>query len=180
MSDKPYVGMMEYISGLRPKYITPKMNANAFANISIKNLLDLGIEAAIIDIDNTITKNQASDVPDYIQEKLERMQKHFKLCLVSNSSNSRVIQIADSLGIKGITSKYRKPNREPFLLALEYLETQPGKTAVIGDRLLTDIAGGNMLGMYTIKVPAFDINSEPIHINIARGFETALEKFWNE
>lgn len=32
------------------------------------------------------------------------------------------------------------------------MEAQPAQTAIIGDQLFTDIAGGNKLGLYTILV----------------------------
>jgi 4-nitrophenyl phosphatase len=42
-----------------------------------------------------------------------------------------------------------KPSPEMYQLALERLATSPGETLVVGDRLDTDIAGGQVLGCLT-------------------------------
>jgi 4-nitrophenyl phosphatase len=42
-----------------------------------------------------------------------------------------------------------KPEPDLFLLAMQRMETTPEKTMVIGDRLETDILGGQKLGCYT-------------------------------
>ncbi|MCP4574479.1 MAG: HAD-IA family hydrolase [bacterium] len=45
---------------------------------------------------------------------------------------------------------HRKPDPEPFRMALERLETQPGRAVIIGDWKERDIAGGRAAGLHTV------------------------------
>jgi putative hydrolase of the HAD superfamily len=46
----------------------------------------------------------------------------------------------------------RKPHPAPFLAALDALGVEPGRAAFVGDRPDKDIAGGNGVGMRTVRV----------------------------
>ena len=49
---------------------------------------------------------------------------------------------------------------------------------MIGDRLLTDIAGANIAGMKTLKVEPLNRWSEPFAHTLVRGFESLVLGFY--
>jgi len=68
-----------------------------------------------------------------------------------------------------------KPHPEPFQNALSYLQTTPKETALVEDRLVTGIAGGNQVGMYTVWVtPSEGQSLEPLNVGLYRSLEEGL------
>ncbi|MBN2368759.1 HAD hydrolase-like protein [Candidatus Woesearchaeota archaeon] len=54
---------------------------------------------------------------------------------------------------------------------MKFLGTLPEETAMVGDRLLTDIAGANRPGLFSIKVATIYPN-EPLMIKIVRIYDS--------
>ena len=65
-------------------------------------------------------------------------------------AGSILAAIAAAAGVEPII--VGKPNALMFEQALKRLEAEPGQTAVVGDRLETDIVGGQQAGLRTILV----------------------------
>ncbi len=59
--------------------------------------------------------------------------------------------MAQKLGLPFISGAL-KPRRGAFREALKLLDVEPRRAAVVGDQVLTDILGGNRLGLHTILV----------------------------
>ncbi|MDQ2086813.1 YqeG family HAD IIIA-type phosphatase [Herbivorax sp. ANBcel31] len=130
----------------------PDLIAEDVKKIDLNYLIDNNIKGLILDIDNTL-------VPDYIEEAgvdiidwLDKVKKMgFKVCIVSNASQKRVLKFNEKLGVDAI-SRASKPRKKPFLKAVKLMGIRPGQIAVIGDQVFTDIYGGNKLNMFTILV----------------------------
>ena len=60
---------------------------------------------------------------------------------------------------------------------MELLGTKPEETAVLGDQLLTDVYGGNRLGMYTILLIPLS-EKELFTTRLVRTFERWLLKYF--
>jgi HAD superfamily phosphatase (TIGR01668 family) len=71
--------------------------------------------------------------------------------VVSNNKLKRVKMFSDPLGIPYIYGA-RKPMRRAFRKALKTMNLKKEEVVVIGDQLLTDVLGGNRLGLHTILV----------------------------
>jgi 4-nitrophenyl phosphatase len=76
-----------------------------------------------------------------------------------------------------------KPQVEMYRIALEYLGTTPEKTLVVGDRIETDIAGGQALGCRTALVlsgvtdETMATSWEPVPDFITKDLESLLAMF---
>jgi HAD superfamily phosphatase (TIGR01668 family) len=141
------------------------------------------LKGCVFDVDGTLCGYHGWEIDPSIEQGVKRAQDFFgndKICVVSNTNSERRERLERTLGLHVIKCDMRKPHPAPFLGAMSYLGTAPTETVMIGDRLLTDIAGANRLGMYTIKVKSLRLLSEPPHILVARFFENALERFYNE
>ena len=158
----------------------PDLELECIANLDILNHIMIhDIIGVILDVDNTLTSyhkdvfyNQA------IEFKVDKIKDKFKTLLISNSPIERMNKLEDHFGIPAINSEKRKPHPDPFQKALDYFLVEPSEIAIIDDRILSGIVGGNRAGFYTIKVPPLDIKSEPLNIRFARRFEEALLRFY--
>ena len=70
-----------------------------------------------------------------------------KLSVLQLEQHLDVVVCSDELG-----PEYWKPSPVPFRVALELLETGPGRAAYVGDNALKDFAGPNQLGMLSIAI----------------------------
>jgi len=94
-----------------------------------------------------------NEIPEKVRAWIEdAKEKGFKLCIFSNTLKVRRLwRISLDLGIPYVRGKF-KPRRGGLKKALNYLGVEPKESVMIGDRLLTDILGGNRVGMWTILV----------------------------
>lgn len=131
----------------------PKEIVKAIEDIDFKALKEKGINALIIDIDDTLIPRQVNDISPRIFEWVAtRKEEGFKLCLTSNSRHPlRVKYIGDTLGLPAMHLSF-KPLPFAFWRSLETLKAKPEETAMIGDQLFMDILGANSLKIYTIFV----------------------------
>ncbi len=134
----------------------------------------------VFDIDNTLVKHHGTRMDAFNEYAFISLLNGFKrtnCCILSNATYERVEELRECFGkpygIEIIRAEIRKPHPEALKKALDYigLTQTPNKAAMIGDRRLTDIAGGNMVGMYTIKVRPVSLLSEPHGITMMRYFE---------
>ena len=135
------------------EYFRPAALAPSLELISVEQLTREGIKGLLIDLDNTITRWNDVEVTPEVAEWIAKVKSAgIGICVVSNnSSRQRVAVVAEYLDIPYVYPA-SKPRRRAFRAGMEILGTGRQDTAVIGDQLLTDILGGNRLGLYTILV----------------------------
>jgi HAD superfamily phosphatase (TIGR01668 family) len=144
----------------------------------IKGILEgSDIEAIIFDIDQTIVPFGETSIPEDIRGLIRSLQPKYRMCLLSNFPHTeerieRIRAIERQLEIEAIFSERRKPSPAVFLLALESLKSDPEKTMMVGDRLLTDIIGANHIGLQTVLVAPLDKKTDPFFmVTLPRFFE---------
>ena len=125
------------------------------------------IDALIFDIDQTVVPYGKTTVPEDIHDLIQSLKPNYRMCFLSNFPHTenrikRIRAIEEQLEIDAIYSKRRKPSPVAFRLALEYLKSEPKKTMMIGDRVLTDIIGANQLGLKTVLVAPLDKKTDPL------------------
>ncbi|MBR9676734.1 YqeG family HAD IIIA-type phosphatase [Candidatus Woesearchaeota archaeon] len=172
----PSIGF--YMSCLKPSLITPDLKVSNIAEIDVDALLELGIEAVIFDVDNTLCHYHGTQIDQRVAKKVDELRSEFKTCILSNANSSRTDEVEQYFNIPVIRSDFKKPSPESFRQALSTLGAKPYETVMIGDRLLTDIAGANRVGIYTIKVDPLHMRSEPLHHTVVRGVERFLLDFY--
>lgn len=131
----------------------PNRTSESVATVNAAELRDLGIEALLLDLDNTLVPWHGYEIADSTLEWLRNAESlGFKLCIVSNTRYpGRLKRLAGQLQVPFARGRL-KPLRSAFRPALDLLGVAPHQTAVIGDQIFTDILGGNRLGLYTILV----------------------------
>lgn len=131
----------------------PDRMAESVADVDPAALIELGIEALLIDLDNTLVPWRGYEVSDEVLKWLREVESHgIKLCIVSNTLRpGRLERLSEKLRVPFVKGRL-KPRKSAFRPALELLNVAPERSAVIGDQVFTDILGGNRLGIYTILV----------------------------
>ena len=134
----------------------PKHKVNKVQDIEISMLKTNKIKGLILDIDNTLVPEHVAEADQNAVEWIEELKEAgFKVCIVSNASEKRVIKFNEKLKVYAI-HKASKPGKKAFMKAVRLMDIKIQETAVIGDQIFTDIYGGNRLNMFTILVKPID------------------------
>ncbi|MGK7908705.1 MAG: YqeG family HAD IIIA-type phosphatase [Synechococcus sp.] len=132
-----------------------------------------GIRGLILDIDNTIVPTTRPEATTEVKSWLEEMQNAFPIWLVSNNWNaSRIRRIAIDSNLPHI-SRAGKPSRRALRKAAEEMQLPPPEIAVVGDRIFTDVIGGNRLGMLTTFVDPVEPTLRRPQFSLERLFSLA-------
>lgn len=149
----------------------------------VKNVLSIdesflnehGIDALILDLDNTLSMHGDPAAEQGIPEWLDKMRGlGVKMAVVSNNTEKRVAPLAAKLGLD-YTANGAKPLTFGLNRALKKLGTSRERTAVVGDQIFTDVMGGNFAKMPTILVEPFHLE-KGILFKLKRAAESLVFK----
>lgn len=134
------------------KKFYPTIYQKTIHDINYQKLKQRGIHCLLFDLDNTIALlDQQKKIEKRTQKLFEKLEKDFKLIIISNSPRKRVEYYAkilncdyESFALKPLTIKYRKIKRK--------YGYQKEEMAMIGDQLITDMYAGNKMTSCTILV----------------------------
>lgn len=132
--------------------LMPKAFFHNIFDITPQWLKDHGIKAIVTDLDDTLTVHRSAVADKRVEAWFKTMtDAGFPVCVLSNNTGDRARRFCDSRRLKYVSSAM-KPLKKGFRAACRICNTQPDKTAMIGDQIFTDIWGGNRAGLYTIAV----------------------------
>ncbi|MBT2288768.1 YqeG family HAD IIIA-type phosphatase [Paenibacillus albidus] len=151
--------------------LIPKLRVDTVFDIALEDLYKQGYRGIITDLDNTLVGAKAPlATPELLLWFQKVKELGFKLIIVSNNNMDRVSRFATPLDIEFV-HQARKPSNAPFRRALKQMELQPEQTIVVGDQMLTDVYGGNRLGLYTVLVLPISVEDEGFGTRINRRVE---------
>ena len=131
------------------KYI-PTMYQKSIFDIDYKKLYQKNIKCILFDLDNTIIPANISTCDDKIIELFDNIKKeNIKPIIFSNSPKMRISKIAHVLKVDYVYFAL-KPLSFKFYKTLKKYNLKKEDVAIIGDQILTDIVGGNKVGITTI------------------------------
>lgn len=156
-------------------YFIPAMHVETIYDIDLDDLKNSGISGIITDLDNTLVgAREALATPELVKWLKDVETAGFRVVIVSNNRRARVQAFSEPLGLKYIYSA-NKPRNRAFRQALQLLGLQPGEVAVIGDQMLTDVLGGNRMGLHTILVKPISVKDEGMFTRVNRRIEKVLK-----
>ncbi|MFQ6097786.1 MAG: YqeG family HAD IIIA-type phosphatase [Armatimonadota bacterium] len=134
--------------------LAPDVVVRDVTQIDPARLRARGIEALILDLDNTLTAWNSLDVAQNILAWVRAAREAgLRLAIVSNSSKAaRVRKLSEMLGVQAVAHPAAKPFGGGFKRALEMLGVDSSATAAVGDQLFTDVLGAKRAGLYSILV----------------------------
>ncbi|KAA0549333.1 YqeG family HAD IIIA-type phosphatase [Bacillus sp. BGMRC 2118] len=130
----------------------PSEHVKTIFDIKAKALKERGIKGIITDLDNTLVEwDRPFATPELIEWFKSMVEEDIKVTIVSNNNKERVEAFAAPVNVPFIF-RAKKPMTKAFKQALNSMKLKSEDVVVIGDQLLTDVLGGNRLGLHTILV----------------------------
>ena len=155
------------------KLLVPDLYVSDVLRVDLDSLSADGVDTLLIDLDNTLLPRNGTQAPSRIIDWLKGAEERgFAICLVSNNWHASAINAAEKLGVR-IVAKAIKPFPFAFKKALSVLDSEPRRTAVIGDQIFTDVLGGNLMGMKTVLVLPLSATDLP-HTLLLRRLEAVV------
>lgn len=134
------------------KKFLPNQHVLSIHDIKPSKLKEHDIKGIVTDLDNTLVAWDVPEATPELRQWFKSMQEAgIKITVVSNNHEKRVKAFCHPLGIPFI-SRARKPMRRAICKAIGQMDVEKENIVVIGDQLLTDVLGGNRLGVHTILV----------------------------
>ena len=124
-------------------------------------LFDLGDTLIVEQAGKHLGKTPFDAIPQAEETLAALKQKGLKVGIIANTTISREKDVRKTLQQLGLENYFdfivtsvdagcEKPDGRIFSLALNALGIKAGEAVMVGDRVATDIVGGNRLGMTTI------------------------------
>lgn len=125
---------------------------DSVADIPLDFFAKEGIDALILDLDNTLTTHN-NPVPDSARLEwfLRVKASGLKMIIVSNNHPERVKPFAEYLGLDFVPEG-RKPLPIGYNEARRRLKTDKKRTAAVGDQIFTDVMGCKLAGIRSVFV----------------------------
>lgn len=156
---------MNIFKAMRPEKVYENLT-----NMPWKELYDEGIRTALLDFDNTLGPDHATEPEDYSYKCVKMIEETgIKCCLVSNAKSGRSARIAEMLGIPVVTYA-NKPGTSGVLKAIKLMGSTADKSVMVGDQVFTDVIAGNRSGVRTFMVEKLH-KSEIWYVLLKRPFE---------
>ncbi len=132
------------------KLFTPNYYIHCFQVLRPEFLLEKGIKVLVCDIDNTLVPHDVALPSPQVKEFIKSFQEvGIQIVFISNNVEERVAKFANGLNatyyyfaMKPLPFKYHK--------MLKKFKVKRSEVAMLGDQLMTDILGANIMKFYTI------------------------------
>lgn len=133
------------------KYV-PDIYIKSIYSIDYDKLKSRGIKCILFDLDNTVAPLSLKKPNKKIKDLFNELKsKGFKLIIFSNNSKARLKPFKDELEVDCAFS-CKKPMRKKYDLILKEYKYSVSEVAIVGDNIVTDVLGGNKVGITTILV----------------------------
>lgn len=130
--------------------LIPTAAVEKVTDITPKLLLELGVDAILLDVDNTLAPPTDTTPYDGVQEWIDEIKSAgFAVVICSNNFHKRIRPFSDSVGLDCVSMSL-KPFPFGFIRAKRKLNEKPKSVVVVGDQIYTDVLGANMAGMKSI------------------------------
>lgn len=136
------------------RLLRPSETISSLDEIDLRRLIEQGIRFLLLDLDNTLGGRRTGRLDKEVVPFLDSAASLGISVGVLTNRRWAVEDEAVALLRKRIPLLHNagKPARRGYLYLLEQLGGTPEQTAMVGDRILTDIIGANLLGIYSIRI----------------------------
>ncbi len=127
--------------------LVPDLYCDDIYGITPEYIKGKGIEAVILDIDNTLVPYEIAEPTPEVRAWLNALtEAGIKVAFVSNNHAPRVDKFNESLGFPAFPDS-GKPFKKACRAAMEAIGSKPENTAIIGDQVFTDVLAGRNAGL---------------------------------
>ena len=150
--------------------LKPDYNLKNVYEIDFEELKNQGIKCIMFDLDSTVMVSKSANFLPETVEWFNSFIKDFEVAIISNNKNEEYINNASKLAPCRVIGMANKPNPQIMRSYLESIEIKPHEAIMVGDRPLTDILAGKLLGCKTILVGSIN-PKENLPTKIVRALE---------
>ena len=131
---------------------TPTLLKNRIYEITADELQQCGVEALLLDVDNTLTEHHSQELDAVTEAWLTAMKAAgVKLMLVSNSKEPRVAPFAARIALPYVHTSL-KPLPFGFFRAAKALGVPRSACMAVGDQSFTDVLGAKLAGVRVVQL----------------------------
>lgn len=133
-------------------FLKPDYNLKNIYEIDLNELKSLGIKCLMFDLDSTVMVSKSGK---FLQETIDwfnSFKNDFEVAIISNNKSKKYIENANKIAPCPVIGHANKPSPKVMGEYLESKNISPKDAVMIGDRPLTDILAGKLLGCKTILV----------------------------
>ena len=136
-----------------PFSLIPHQVLERYTQVTPQLLERLGVRLLLCDLDYTLAPKSVPRPDDALRAWLAACRDAgvTVMILSNNRSSRRVETFCSSLGIRYV-GHAGKPSSRGYREAMAQAGAAPGQTAMLGDKLLTDILGANRSGVLAVMV----------------------------
>ena len=135
-----------------PMLITPEYLFSSVSAITPAFLKEKGVDALVLDVDDTLTAHGSQQLDAEVEQWLGRMRAAgVKLMIVSNNTKKRVSPFAARLGLPFV-SMACKPLTFGLAAARRRFGVPRARMAIVGDQLFTDRLAASFFGIPALVV----------------------------
>lgn len=151
--------------------LKPDYNVETLFDIDYKELKASGVNVILFDLDSTIMPSKSGAYPLKVVELLKELKLNFIIAVVSNNKNKDYLAKVQALSDFQVIGSANKPSPKIMKEYLQTLNATPEQAVVIGDRPLTDILAGKLLGAKTVLVDSITKDTEGLPTRFIRQLE---------
>ena len=133
-------------------FLKPDYNLKNIYEINFEELKQQGIKCLMFDLDSTVMVSKSADFLPETIKWFNTFLNDFEVAIISNNKSEEYILNASKLAPCKVIGHANKPNPAVMRKYLQSVNIQPQNAVMIGDRPLTDILAGKLLGCKTILV----------------------------
>jgi HAD superfamily phosphatase (TIGR01668 family) len=149
----------------------PHLILASVADITPELLQKHGIRSLLLDVDSTLKRYRATEIPPESVQWIESMREAgISLCILSNGREHRIRPIAEQIGVSFV-AQAMKPSPFGCRTAMTTMGFEPKSTAIVGDQVFADILAGKLAKIMTILVTPIHPEEEHWYTRIKRPFE---------
>ncbi len=145
--------------------------AKTVFEVNYDKLKDSGIKVIAFDLDSTVMKSKSGEFSKETLLLFEKLKKDFSLLIISNNHNIEYISKAASQIDFPVIAPAKKPATSISRAFLKEQNIAPKDIVMIGDRPLTDILFGKLLGCKTVLVDSISWQEERPVVRFVRKLE---------
>ena len=155
----------------------PNLILASVADITPELLQRYGIRSLLLDVDSTLKRYRAAEIPPETVRWIESMHEAgISLCILSNGRAHRIRPISEQIQVPFVAPAL-KPTPFGCRTAMKTMKFDPKSTAIVGDQVFADIFAGKFAGIFTILVTPIHPEEEHWYTRIKRPFEKWVVRY---
>ena len=151
--------------------LRPDFNLKNIYEIDLELLKCQGIKAIFFDLDSTIMVSKSGEYHEKTSQWLKKVEEDFFIAVITNNKKFEYVEKVKSISSFQVIADAKKPSTKAMKKLLEKIRMSPKEVVIVGDRPLTDILAGKLLGTKTILVDSIDAHNEGKPTRVVRWLE---------